>query len=498
MRKSKYFIAALFVLLFLNNSVFAQKNTESPAKTVKKIENYLDQIEKLGFSGSVLVEIGGRKVLSKGYGFRNVKKKLKNTPETIIDIGSITKQFTAAAILKLEMQGKLGTGDKITKYFDNVPEDKVEITIHDLLRHQTGLPGVVGGDFDPITESEFIEKVLNIPLKFNNRTKFFYSNVGYSLLGIIIEKVSGMSFEQFLYQNLLKPAGMEFTGYTRPEFDKDLIAVGYKDEQEWGKPIDKKWDKDAPFWHLKGNGGILSTTEDLYKWHSALLSDKILSKEAKQKYFAPELRPDETREGYYAYGWDVHQTERNTTVIQHNGTNRVFYADFRRFVDEKVTLIMLLNKAEPSLNDVTFVLADIIFKPLFEPAMPILENRANSLFTEEIIKITLSEGLAEGIKIYQNKDNKTDLLERLVNDKGYELISDKEIVKAIDLFKLNVYIFNKSANAYDSLGEAYFLNKNYDLAFTNYKKSLELDARNNNAKEMIQKIEGVLKNSGNQ
>lgn len=497
MAKSKFIIAALCLSIFLCNSVYSQKNTENSAKITGKIENYLDRIEKLGFSGSVLVEIDGRKALSKGYGFRNVEQKLENTPETVFDIGSITKQFTAAAILKLEMQGKLATGDKITKYFDDVPEDKAEITIHDLLRHQAGLPSVVGGDFDPITESVFIEKVFSAPLKFKNGTKFSYSNVGYSLLGIIIEKASGMSYEQFLYQNIWKPAGMESTGYTRPKFDNDLIAVGYEGDRNWGRPTDKKWDQDAPYWHLKSNGGILSTAEDLYKWHSALLSDRILSNQAKQKYFAPELRLDETGEGYYAYGWDVHQTVRNTIVIQHNGTNRIFYADFRRFVDENVAVIMLLNKAEPSLNEVTFVIADIIFKPSFKPAVPIIENRANRLFTEEVIKITLDKGLPEGIKYYQSKDGQTGLLERLVNARGYELISTKEFVKAIDLFKFNVYVFDKSANAYDSLGEAYYLNENYDLALINYKKSLELDARNNNAKQVIKEIEDILKNGKN-
>lgn len=100
---------------------------------------------------------------------------------------------------------------------------------------------------------------------------------------MIIEKVSGQSYEAYLYENLWKPAQMEMTGYTRPAFDTNLIAIGYdSDDKAWGKPTDKEWDKTAPYWHLKGNGGILSTTEDLYKWHKALQSKLILSDEAKQ------------------------------------------------------------------------------------------------------------------------------------------------------------------------------------------------------------------------
>ncbi len=486
-------VSFLFLLLF-GHAGYSQQSVKRPQKTVKRIENYLNELEKVGFRGSVLIGLNGQRVISKGFGFSNESLKLKNTPTTIFDIGSITKQFTAAAILKLEMQGKLSVNDKLSGFFSDVPQDKSEITIHDLLRHQTGLPSVVGDDYDKTTESEFIDKVMKTPLEFENGTRFSYSNVGYSLLGIIIEKVSGVSYEEFLYQNLWKPAGMETTGYTRANFDKNLIANGYKEDMEWGKPIDKGWDTDSPFWHLKGNGGILSTTEDLYKWDLALLSDRILSKQAKQKYFAPKLRTEETTEGYYAYGWDVHQTDRNTTVIQHNGTNRVFYADFRRFVDESVTIIMLLNKADPGLNEVTLVIADIIFKPSFKPTMPILENRANRLFTEELIKITLDKGLAEGIKTYRKRDNKIDLIEQLVNAKGYELISNKDVANAIEVFKLNVSAFPKSSNAFDSLGEAYFLNKNYDLSLINYKKSLELDPQNYDAREMIGKIEENIEN----
>ena len=189
------------------------------------------------------------------------------------------------------MQGKLSTGDKISKYFQNVPPDKSGITIHQLLRHSTGLPGVVGGDYDKITEAEFVEKVLSAPLRFPVGTRFSYSNVGYSLLALVVEKVSGQSYEQYLYENLWKSAGVEMTGYTRPNFDKKLIAVGYRTEERWGKPTEKEWDKDAPFLHLKGNGGILSTTGDLFRWDQALLTDKILSKEAKEKYYHPALKP---------------------------------------------------------------------------------------------------------------------------------------------------------------------------------------------------------------
>ncbi len=490
MAKIKNAIISFLLLLIISNISFSQKNNlEQTAKTIKKIETYLNEIEKVGFTGTVLVELNSEKKISKGYGFRNINQKLKNTPDTIFDIGSITKQFTAAAIVKLEMQGKLGTEDKISKYFSNVPKDKSEITIHQLLRHSSGLPSVAGGDYDKISQGEFVEKVLNEPLKFESGTSFSYSNVGYSLLAMIIEKVSGMSYEQFLYENLWKPANMELTGYTRPNFDNNLIATGYKETGEvWGKPNEQAWDGNAPYWHLKGNGGILSTVEDLYKWHFALLSDRILSKEAKQKYYRPKLRADEDANSYYAYGWDVHKTKRNTNLIQHNGTNRIFYSDFYRFLDEGTTIILLSNKSHPNFIKTNLEISKIIFDPNYQPSLPIADNETNRAFTEEVIKNILERGFESVVKAYKKRAKNVNLLESTVNAKGYDLLSEKKINQAIDVFKLNVFAFPKSANAFDSLGEAYLEVGNKDLAIENYKKSLLLNPDNKNAEEVLKRL----------
>ncbi|MBK7305524.1 MAG: serine hydrolase [Saprospiraceae bacterium] len=149
---------AIFMTLLFNTTSFAQLKNSS--EVISRIESYLTEYEKLGFAGTVLIELDGTVVISKGYGFRNAELKVKNTPNTIFDIGSLTKQFTAAAILKLEMQGKLSTSDTITKYFQNVPVDKSTISIHDLLRHQSGLQSNLGEDYDPITEIAFLDSLM--------------------------------------------------------------------------------------------------------------------------------------------------------------------------------------------------------------------------------------------------------------------------------------------------------------------------------------------------
>lgn len=483
----------LFSLLFvLSFASFAQKST-SPitARTKKAIEAYLKKLEKIGYSGVVMVASDGKPVITKGYGYSDEERKVKNSSRTVLDIGSITKQFTAAAILKLEMQGKLSTDDKIVKYFHNVPSDKTGITIHQLLRHSSGLRSGIGGDYEEISEANFVQNVFASELGFPSGTDFSYSNIGYSLLALIIEKVSGQPYESYLYENLFKPAGMEMTGYSRPNFGNDLIAIGYAGDERWGRPIDRKWAGDAPYLHLKGNGGILSTTEDLLKWDRALATDAVLSKEAKQKYYFPALRENEAgRRSHYAYGWDVFKTERGTTRVWHNGTNRVFFADFYRFIDEGVTIILMTNRAQHSFNETGRVISRMIFEQNYTPQLPIPDNNANRAFTNEVIQLTLNDGLAVATKRFQKRKKGLDLLENVINAKGYDLLGEKKLKEAIEIFKLNAVVFPLSANAFDSLGEGYLESNNKPAAIENYRKSLSLDPENGNARDVLKRLEG--------
>lgn len=480
-------------IIFLTLLLFVQTNfgqTKKENETITKIDNYLAELENIGFYGSVLVEINGHKVISKGYGFSDVEKQIKNLPTTIFDIGSITKQFTASAILKLEMQGKLSTDDKISKYFSNLPEDKQQITIHDLLRHQSGLVSNVGRDFEKITEKEFLDKVFNSKLQFPIGSSFSYSNIGYSLLAIIIEKASNQTYETYLYENLWKLSQMEMTGYTRPAFDQIHIAVGYEyDNKVWGKPTDKEWDESSPYWHLKGNGGILSTTEDLYKWHKCLLTENVLSKAAKQKLYHPKLRAEETENSYYAYGWDVSKTNRNTLQVWHNGTNRILYADFLRYIDEKVTFIMLSNKSHPNFNSLNFEMARIAFNPNFIPEIPIADNTENRKFTSRIISIISEFGLVKAKEEYANKKNSEHLIEFLMRDEGFNQMDSGKPEIAIQIFEMNAYAYPKSAKALQGTGEAYMETGKKELAVKYLKESLAINPDNPFVNRLLKQLE---------
>lgn len=484
----KFFLTAVLSLVLLVFTNCGPTNIED--NTSHKIANYLSELEKAGFNGSVLVELHGEPILLKGYGFSNEARQIRNSPATIFDIGSITKQFTAAAILKLEMQGKLSTDDTISGYFENVPKDKANITIHDLLRHQSGLISNVGKDYEQIREAEFLTKVLSSPLRFESGTAFSYSNIGYSLLAMIVEKVSGQDYESFLYENLWRPAQMEMTGYSRPDFDTTLVAVSYfQDDSIWGKPIGMEWDSTSPYWHLKGNGGILSTTEDLYKWHQCLTTELVLSKEAKQKLYYPKIRPEETGNAHYAYGWDVSQTNRNTTMIWHNGTNHIFYADFLRFTDEQVTLIMLSNKSHPNFDNLNFEMAGIIFNANYNPEIPAADNEENRIFTKHIIKTIAGSGLEKAKEEYNTRKNSLELLEFMMRGEGFDHIDNEQPEIALQIFEMNVYAYPKSARALQGLGEGYMETGKKEAALVYLKKSLSINADNPFVNELISDLE---------
>ena len=487
----RYF-AILFGLLSLCGSVVASPVVAGmdEGETVATVRAYLDTLEHEGFSGAVLVEFQGKVVISEGYGYSDVRNKRKNSTRTVFDIGSITKQFTAAAIMKLEMEGKVSTEDMLPKYFKNVPADKYDITIHQLLRHSSGLKSNVGGDYEKITKAAFLDSLMRSPLRFQPGSAFSYSNIGYSLLGMIIEKASGMPYEKFLYDNLWHPAGMEQTGYKRPSFNDDLIAVGYRnDDRTWGKPTEKQWDADGPFWHLKGNGGVLSTAEDLFKWNQALLTDRILSESAKAKMYHPRLRNGEDSTSYYAYGWDVHKTPRNTTAYWHNGSNGIFYADFYRLIDDSTTVIILTNKSNGFQRTGREVVRSL-FPPAYTPVVPIADNERNRSFTDLVIEITIQQGAEAGANELAKANKGQRLLEDRVNRKGYELLQGGKAKQAISIFWINVQAFPESANTYDSLGEAYLTASDTTLAIENYRKSLALDPENQNAAEVLQRLQG--------
>ncbi|NNE76039.1 MAG: beta-lactamase family protein [Pricia sp.] len=317
----------LIATLLVSKLIHAQQEIVS-GEIGKSVDTYLARTAPFGFSGAVLVANNGEVVLNKGYGFADRTQKIENKPNFVFSTGSLTKQFTAAAIMKLEMMEKLHTDDNLSDYFENLPEDKKNITLRHLLTHTSGLPiALSSDDFKAITRNEYLNEALNAELQFEPGNDFSYSNVGFTLLAMIIEDTSGLSYEEFLHKYFFEPTGMSQTGYKLPKWNTKNFVHIYNGQKDNGTSAMLT----APTWHLIGNGGILSTTHDMYKWVKALSGTTILSKKAKEKMFTP-FKND------YGFGWDVLD---GGNLRQHNGGSTLGNgAELRWFVrDELVTMI---------------------------------------------------------------------------------------------------------------------------------------------------------------
>lgn len=333
--KNHFKCLAVFFLLILGfNGVLAVSAELVKGDLGAKLDTYLTRITPFGFSGALLAAKDSEVILNKGYGMAVRSKGIPNTAQTVFCTGSITKQFTAAGIMKLEMMGKLRTEDSLGKYLNNVPEDKKKITLHHLLTHTSGLVQDVGGDYEIAARDETVKKILAQPLEFEPGKEFRYTNLGYTLLAAVIELVSGEPYEKFLLEHLFQPAGMNSTGFRIPDWSPMVVAHWYSGEIDNGIPLEKNY----PYWNLIGNGGILSTTDDMFRWHRALLGEKILSTEAKKKLFTPFLND-------YGYGWDILKTPRGT-LIQHDGGSTLGNsAEIRRYIDAGIVTILFCNQS---------------------------------------------------------------------------------------------------------------------------------------------------------
>ena len=309
---------------------------------VADTRTYLRRLEKLGFAGVVLVAKGEAPLFAEGFGLADREHGVRWTPGTISDIGSITKQFTGAAILKLEEAGKLGVDDPITRYFPGAPPDKAVITLHQLLTHSSGLSDPDIDDFDPVPLDEYVRQTFARPLLFAPGKGYSYSNANFSLLGAIVEKLSGASYEAFLRERLFLPNGMYETGYRLPAWGESRFAPGYEaGGKRWGTFLERPAAADGPHWALRANGGIHTTVYDMLRWARALLTGRVLTPESMKKLWSPWV--SEGGDTFYGYGWSIAKAPDGTKIVTHNGGNGIYFADLAIVPDKGLVAFVMTN-----------------------------------------------------------------------------------------------------------------------------------------------------------
>ncbi|MCM3489990.1 serine hydrolase [Alkalihalophilus marmarensis] len=300
----------------------------------KLVDDFLNRLhKKQQFTGAALIARNGKVLSSNGYGYADQERKVSNQPQTQFAIASITKGFTGTAIMQLQEQGKLNVNDKLGKYFPDLPYAN-QITIHQLLTHTAGLPWEKDTDYK------------NIKLIYQPGQGQRYSNVGYMLLGDIIEKVSGKSYQAYMNDHVFTGTGMSASGFDLNSSQSEVKAKGY----QWQNG---KWASvNRDFSSRGGSGALYSSVEDLYQLDQALTNSELMSRSTMHTMLTPH-------EGAWGYGWQVFLSQTGRVSIL-SGSTTGFTSHIKRHEGRKYVVILLSNHADSKMDLITSSIEYII------------------------------------------------------------------------------------------------------------------------------------------
>ena len=445
----------------------------APANESAEIDELMSTMYQRGqFNGAILVAVHGSTIYRKGFGKSNFSTGADFTPETPSDIGSVTKQFTAMSIMMLAERGKLSYDDPVSKYIPEFSRSAhlSQITLRQLLNHTSGIPdyGHLGIDDSGLDQQGLIAVLLKKEDLFSKPgLRYRYSNPGYALLAVVVERVSGRRFGEFLEQEIFAPVGMSNTFvYDAPWKKNARTAVGYG---QFGQV-----DDGGPT-AIPGDGGVYSTVDDLFKWDQALYTERLVH----QSILAEAFAPGKVQEGTstYGFGWNIEQDD-DSKYLWHQGSHAGFRAFIGRRLAERVTVIMLTNKGNSKRQDINAAIQNILVrKPYVLPR----QSGAAKLY-RTIHESGINAALQMFYALKNSKSSDYDLGESELNTLGYQLLyGDRRVSDAVAIFKLNAIEHPASSNAFDSLGEAYRANGNRNLAIISYRLAILLDPTNGHA-----------------
>ena len=462
----------------------------------QKIDKLISQYYSYGqFNGSALVAEHDKVILKKGYGYANLEWKIPNTPDTKFRIGSVTKTFTDMLVFQQIEKGKLKLDGVVSDYLPDYPKPQgQQITIYHLMTHSSGLP-----DYDQmdIEYSVFYPhgKILamfdSLPLQFTPGTQFRYTNSGAFLLGVILEKVTGKTYEQLLNENILQPLGLKNSGYDHSNYVLEKRANGYK---VFGpEPLHSTYiDMSIPY----SAYAIYSTSEDLYQWSKVLYGDKLISRKNMEEYFKP-FRDN------WACDWVVMKnpygkTTDTTIMTIRGGSISGFVGFVARIVNDKDCIILLDNTASAKMEEIIENIVAILYdRPYKQP-----KQSLQKAFTRLVHEKGMTTALEHIHKLKQ--DTARYYLSgmefiRTAYMYMFELRDRGSAIRVLELLKdfypgnFNRYGENSPMkdmfNVYGLLGQAYLENGETEKAIGCFKKAIELNPKDLRAIEALKKLE---------
>ena len=462
-------------IVFISCKTTKESKIKEVATLAERVDAVVKKYEALDiFSGIVLIAENGNEKYHKAFGLANRTSKERNTITTKFDIGSMNKAFTKTVILQLLEEGKLTMKDSLGMYIKGFPKTAAtKITIKDLLKHTSGYSEYWGNDFEELTIDQkrlpaLVERIKKLRLHFEPGTDVMYSNSGYVLLGAIIEKITKKTYNENVIERIITPLEMTET-YV---IDKHLVpnkAIGYYKNMK-GNIFSNVGYTEVP----NPDGGFQSTPRDVVKFYNEYFyGSKLLGASIKNNpmYFKNTIKNRKSGKASLMAGG-------------FRGSNTAYYEILR----DKISIIVFANMDEPVAERLGADIVDLVRgKTPKEPSLP-----ANQNVYKHYKKFGLKyveDNFYKLIDNFHSEDPKGIVL----NGIGYDFFKEGNIDEALKFFKLNVKLFPKDANLWDSLGEAHFTKGNYKKALKYYKKALELDPFMESSKEMIEKLKTKIK-----
>lgn len=431
---------------------------------------------------SILVARGSTVLVDTAYGYADLENGVPASRQTVYEVGSVTKQFTAAAIMRLVEQGKVHLDDDVAPYFPRFPFGGRHVTIRQLLTHTSGIHNYVELPTRdtflrlPLSRDSLLATIYGAPFDFEPGMQWRYSNTGYHMLGMIIEAVSGISYPDFLQRTFFTPLGMMDT---RSCNDRPLVphrARGY--EVDAGTLVNAiHFDQSI----MSPAGGVCSTTHDLLTWSRALQSGRAVSA-ASYRAMATEARlPNGGPETYYGYGLTL-TTLAGHRAVWHDGGEPGFRARVTTFPDDSLVVIVLANTIAPQNSGSPPANLEIAIDQ-FALGVPDIQH---------IVGVALEHGgVDSAIREYRALRRRYPAAvfgPDQLNSVAYASLHAGKVADAISVFRLNVEMFPEDWNAYDSLGEGYMVHGDKALAVANYEHSLKLNPANANGTHMLETL----------
>jgi CubicO group peptidase (beta-lactamase class C family) len=337
-------------------------STFATAQTTNVVDQFVKaEMEKQHIPGlALLVSRNGQPIRQQGYGLSNVELQVAVKPETIFQSGSVGKQFTATAVMMLVEEGKVGLEDPLTKYFPDAPGTWKKVTVRELLSHTAGFtdyPKSFNFRKD-YTEDQLIKIVEGIPLAYAPGASWSYSNLGYLTLGILIHKVTGEFYGDFLQQKIFKPLGMTATRIIN---EADIIpnrSAGYRLVK--GELKNQEWV--APMINTTADGSLYFSIVDLAKWDAALYTEKLLKRSTlDQMWTVAKLKNGQPNSGKYGFAWFI-WTKNGHHVVEHEGQWQGFETQISRYVDDRLTVVVLTNLGSAKPDKIADRVAELYFE----------------------------------------------------------------------------------------------------------------------------------------